>query len=43
MVDGMRRYGQLSGGATQLTLNERWLTNFYMLVGTFNITWTAQQ
>lgn len=46
IIDGMRRYGQLAntaGGAEEISKNEVWLANFYTLVGSFNMTWTAQQ
>lgn len=43
IIDGMRRYGQLPREGDSLTADERWLTNFYTLVGSFNVSWTAQQ
>jgi hypothetical protein len=42
-VEGMRRYGQLPGASNSLTADERWLANFYALVGTLGVTWMAQQ
>jgi hypothetical protein len=43
IIQGMRGYGQLRGDSDLLTPDERWLVNFYTLVGSFNVTWTAQQ
>lgn len=42
IVRGMLRYGQLPRGSEELTSDERWLVNFYTLVGSLNVTWTAQ-
>ena len=42
-VDEMRRLNKFPGDQVTLSPEEQWLTNFYWLIGTIAVTWTAQQ
>jgi hypothetical protein len=40
LIDDMREHRQLKGEAPDS--DERWMANFYSMVGTFGLSWTAQ-